>query len=910
MRLICLFLAFTIVLGAPKFVAADSAPPRCEVEPKHWFSSAEVWAWNVICDGGYAIMKPLEEKPKEPQHMVRYPTIAPQCTTNSKSWIDKPVSPHGPNLSGRFIEVILTDPALARRLGGRPIRIGCAVVKGPVIVTGTKIDRSVVLWKSIFESTLNLSGSKFDGYITISASHFSENVDFEDVIAQDIFSRNIIVAEEISFGYVEIRGDIVLNYVNARKIDVASAKVGGSLYLNDVISDEVNINASSISGFVTLNNSVVEGKIGASGIRTGANALFGGVSAKELDIGDAWIGRNLALSRAKISDVRAVRIHTVAGIYAHNRGGKGTVIGSLSFRDADIGTDIDFEGSQIYTISMNGAKLGDTFLADGAEIGKIDAERAIISGSFFLRNASLFDKINLSGAKVGSNFNIDGAYLGDVTLSGATVQGSIFARAVIIPGEFLMENTQVGNGFTASNLEDSGGHIGGLRMSQSTIGGLTELQGLTLGDVDLSHTTLQKGLRLHKKGIVPVWREGSVLDMTHAAMPVLFAQFPASFVTADYSRKPHTPRNAHTFELVTGTQNEPGDIVTYRYPDFYINTANCAYEWAYSEERELVLTERDLPLRGTGCSTLPTMIHAPVNQSKLVAMRRNGVEIGQIDGEFDQEVTSPDRHKEMNECSFDTGIVFDATQTCNSQEAIEPRLVSQKVKDLDVKEIVRWIEAPSHPAKAVVLVEVDQDGVPLASEDEGTVAQSEGVSQSHHAFYQPAIYRTIETALKKAGRNFEAKRIATYRTSHWYKSLPDDTWIQWFLKLTVIWFGFHLWAILTWWGAFTWVAGIWFVLLVLAGMKTAVWSPSTYLKNSKPSHRFWYSLENTLPLIDASADHQKVTHHPTETQLNEMLEKDRSSVERQANFVSGFFHAQKIIGFLLATVLVATITFN
>jgi hypothetical protein len=51
---------------------------------------------------------------------------------------------------------------------------------------------------------------------------------------------------------------------------------------------------------------------------------------------------------------------------------------------------------------------------------------------------------------------------------------------------------------------------------------------------------------------------------------------------------------------------------------------------------------------------------------------------------------------------------------------------------------------------------------------------------------------------------------------------------------------------------------------------------------------FWYSLENALPIVQPSRDHQKVVHDDPR--------------------LRNFFHFQKVAGFVLATILVGALT--
>ena len=95
-------------------------------------------------------------------------------------------------------------------------------------------------------------------------------------------------------------------------------------------------------------------------------------------------------------------------------------------------------------------------------------------------------------------------------------------------------------------------------------------------------------------------------------------------------------------------------------------------------------------------------------------------------------------------------------------------------------------------------------------------------------------------------------------------------------------------------GAFKWMVGYgvypfrllaWFGGLVALGWLVAFAAPA--LSGYSPLKRFWYSLENALPLVSLSNDMADVEHR---------------------GFVMHFFHVQKILGFLFGTILVGALS--
>ena len=113
----------------------------------------------------------------------------------------------------------------------------------------------------------------------------------------------------------------------------------------------------------------------------------------------------------------------------------------------------------------------------------------------------------------------------------------------------------------------------------------------------------------------------------------------------------------------------------------------------------------------------------------------------------------------------------------------------------------------------------------------------------------------------------------------WRRSAPPGPWqetrILWPLSRFVIGHGVYpFWAL------------FWFAGLVATGFFVAHFSRARLLQ---PRYRkFWYSLENALPLVEFSAQH--------------------NSVEHGREWVESWFHFQKAMGFVLATVLIGALS--
>jgi len=185
----------------------------------------------------------------------------------------------------------------------------------------------------------------------------------------------------------------------------------------------------------------------------------------------------------------------------------------------------------------------------------------------------------------------------------------------------------------------------------------------------------------------------------------------------------------------------------------------------------------------------------------------------------------------------------------------------------------------------------------LASVDvEALIAWVRSTASPDGQGYSPQPYLALETALSNMGAQVAAREVAFARLLH--RAQTREGWLSWtwdqVLRYTV---GF---------GVKPGRALAIFVAMVAIGTVLAVsneqvckWRSSPAAKSSWIRQRWdatlgewadalFYSLENAIPLMEPSADH--------------------ATVEHRHGLIRAFFHVQKVLGFLLATVLIGSMT--
>ncbi len=156
--------------------------------------------------------------------------------------------------------------------------------------------------------------------------------------------------------------------------------------------------------------------------------------------------------------------------------------------------------------------------------------------------------------------------------------------------------------------------------------------------------------------------------------------------------------------------------------------------------------------------------------------------------------------------------------------------------------------------------------------------------------YTPQPYRALQNALENLGAEAAGREVAYARLKHRAQTRlsvsPTEHFGLWLYQFSgLIWDRFL--QVTVGFGVYPQYALIWFVGLVSAG--TLIARRSEKICSSGKMDCFWYSLENAIPLIEPSEDH-KIQH-----------------AEKR---IRSFFHFQKVAGFVLASVLIGTLSLS
>jgi hypothetical protein len=157
----------------------------------------------------------------------------------------------------------------------------------------------------------------------------------------------------------------------------------------------------------------------------------------------------------------------------------------------------------------------------------------------------------------------------------------------------------------------------------------------------------------------------------------------------------------------------------------------------------------------------------------------------------------------------------------------------------------------------------------------------EGVRPDNMATrFDPGPYEQLAAVLDSEGQSAKADavRFAKYRHRDANPGVEIPWWREWLFRPASRW--------LLGYGVYPFTLLWWFAGLVALGIFVARFTRDERLR--RLDEKMWYSLENALPLVELNTGHKEIVH-------------GRSWVE-------GFFHAQKILGFLFATLLIGALS--
>ena len=159
----------------------------------------------------------------------------------------------------------------------------------------------------------------------------------------------------------------------------------------------------------------------------------------------------------------------------------------------------------------------------------------------------------------------------------------------------------------------------------------------------------------------------------------------------------------------------------------------------------------------------------------------------------------------------------------------------------------------------------------------------EAIPESRHNYFSSKPFEQLENWYRHNGDYESARRVTYEKMSERTRALPHS-FNGWFQRLFWYW---PLKAVVGF-GAYPWWAILWFLGLVVAG-----WGVGYRWGEQKPnSGWFWcrFSFDNAIPLLETSAEAR--------------------NYKLQNGYLWGWFLVHKVLGFILVSIVIGSITFQ
>lgn len=751
--------------------------------------------------------------------------------------------------------------------------------------------------------------------ITIAGANITGQLDLEDL---DVDAAFTLLRSDLPDGMLlrKARFARSIAFTGSRfgyRIEASEIRVDGDLVLSHTsVSSGVHLDGADISGNVFAVETTIAGVFSASGARIGDDLRLssGGLLGREARLG------GVVLTDAEIGGSLSARGTTVESIFLAGR----LKVGGSFFLD---------RRATLAELNLLGAEIGGQIVASSATFsGVLDADGVKVGASVFLNDEATFEAVYLSGAEIGgqivassstfsdvlkaqrmkvglSVFLNDGATFEAVYLIGAKIGGSLHASGSSFGGPFTADSLHVGSELSLSDSEffDEvgllGAEIGGQVIADGSSFGEFNADGMRVGDdLYMLDSAFFRGIDLLGANIGGQFsaNQSSFGGQFNAdglrVSADLFLNDDAGFgdidlIGADIGGTVSAIGSTVNGLFNAGSMRVGGGLLLRGGTSFgavrllgaeirgNVEADGSTFKGEFSADGMRV--GGGLFLRGG---------------ATFDAMDLPRVEIGRV--------------LQFGASNFD-GVIDMTGTRINGELLLSSLFHGTPIWGKDARLVLRNVTADALQAEEHAWERPDGSMLPtdltgFAYGRFGGLHADEGTSMAdstddwlvrwieaqpdHDARYDPQPYEQLAAALDAAGENAKARAIRVAKFEHRARTPGVSGWERlrlWFSR----WLIGH--------GEYPFNTLAWFGGLVGAGYLVAMYSRAEVLRDAPGRNGFavmagwfWYSLENSLPLVQLKPAHAEAEHGSA--------------------WIEGFFHLQKIFGFVLATILVGALT--
>ncbi|MGD1870687.1 MAG: hypothetical protein ACFB0F_14490 [Neomegalonema sp.] len=604
-----------------------------------------------------------------------------------------------------------------------------------------------------------------------------------------------------------------------------------------------------------------------------------------------------------LGDLNAERLRITDNFFI--RGGT-TVTGVTLLRGATIGGNLEAGGSVYGESGNTGAVVfnadsmvveGSAFMSQAAQFnGEVRLVGAQIDRGLEIGSSTFYGRLNGDSLNIGSTlFMIESTFFGEVLFRASHIRGGIEAGGSVFEGDLFIDRCVIGSSVFTRNAV----FRGQANFVSTTIGESIEFGGADFqGTVNLESVEVARSVFFNQEVTFGSW-----VNLRYSDIGSNIVANGATFNDRLYGegmrvrrsvqlRDGATLRNGLVFDgaQIDGSILLGGAVVEDTVQLRNIELAdNLDLSTSLSDPNKGASLARGLEMPGSKIGGSVLLFYADIDG-------RVNMTNSKIDGELALSGANGDPNWGPN-----SRMVLRNTEV-GSLKA-RPQAWRRPKGSEDA-------EAPEPPAdgeaiEGVAAVNRFDQGEPLSTDlsgfsyeresglDQGEIASMMTASGSalvawlesqqgpngapHDASYNPQPYEQLANALARDGRLEKAREIRYAKFEHYRRAATTPE-----LRKT----GMLVLKYLAGYGIYPYLALGWFGGLVVLGWFVAMASPG--LKGHTGTEKFWYSFDNALPLVEMNEHNSKVIH--------------------ERDWVTTFFHTQRIFGLVLATALIGAVS--
>jgi uncharacterized protein YjbI with pentapeptide repeats len=335
-------------------------------------------------------------------------------------------------VSAIFLRTILYEDSYRSAVPRQGLRIRGATFREPVNLDGAQAMWDVWLDACTFAKGLSLRGLDASEALTLDGSEVSEGLDLSDAhIARYLGLRGA------SFDAIRLTGAVIGEdvFIDNSVGGLPATVVRGYLNMNAIhIGRRLSLAGSSLHD-VGLLGARIQGSMNASHVKLG-----------NLNMDSAWVGQHLRMDYGRVDfvDLSGMRVagtleldHTTV---AHKLTMESTSIGQTAnlqairandvvLAHADSGGNIDLAGSLIHDLlDVDALTVSADLILERAVIGSMRGTSAQIGGDVDLDDLTARGDIGMNSASIGGHFFLGSATLKNVDFHVARVEGAFDLR--------------------------------------------------------------------------------------------------------------------------------------------------------------------------------------------------------------------------------------------------------------------------------------------------------------------------------------------------------------------------------------------------------------------------------------------------------------------------------------------------